>query len=306
MKTSKKLYTFLAALIISFLVPLAGCATKAVDKAIAEGAKKLSASEIKGLVAGNTIHVKEYSGSADIEIYPNGTLSGQNNTGDKNKGRWKVDESDRLCIQFKKWAYGEKNCYDVYQIDNQYRQFTHAGILVNSFTVNPGTSRDNSASVAPSEEGKDIISEKVPPHSIQQPGQEERFISSQPRSPIPSSDDDPRARADLHFFYREMAKNCPGCDFKELDLAGANLMQAKLAGTNLENVNFKNTILKMADLKGANLKGADLTEADLGGADLRGADLTNANLQGANFRRANLRGAILNGAQGADLSGAIK
>ena len=76
----------------------------------------------------------------------------------------------------------------------------------------------------------------------------------------------------------------------------------------LDSVNLANADLQDAKLSGANLNGADLSNADLRGArldyaDLRGANLSNSNLSGADLRGADLDGAVLHGTnlQGADL-----
>jgi uncharacterized protein YjbI with pentapeptide repeats len=99
------------------------------------------------------------------------------------------------------------------------------------------------------------------------------------------------------------ARDCPGCDFFEVDLtradlrganlAGANLEgailhDARLAGANLEGANLKHAILNKADLKRANLIGADLSFALLFEARLDGADATGANFEEARMARVQL------------------
>ncbi|MBT3395813.1 MAG: pentapeptide repeat-containing protein [Alphaproteobacteria bacterium] len=99
------------------------------------------------------------------------------------------------------------------------------------------------------------------------------------------------------------ARDCPGCDFFEVDftradlrganLAGANLEgavlhDARLAGANLEGANLTGAILNKADLKRANLVGADLSFALLFEARLDGADATGANFEEARMARVQL------------------
>ncbi len=111
---------------------------------------------------------------------------------------------------------------------------------------------------------------------------------------------------------------------KEIDLAGAKLIEvnleraslvkvilerADLERANLERVNLAYANLEMADLRRANLRKANLYRSHLRGADLCGADLqsailTNADLRGAyfigalldrtNFIKANIEGAKFN------------
>ena len=96
--------------------------------------------------------------------------------------------------------------------------------------------------------------------------------------------------------------------FSHLDLADANLQNAKLQNTNFHSANLRranlrgaelfNADLRRAVLDGADLSGADLRQANLGAASLIdvsliGADLFNASLIGARLQRVNLEGANL-------------
>ncbi len=135
----------------------------------------------------------------------------------------------------------------------------------------------------------------------------------------------------------EQARDCPGCDLRNVDLKRANLTGANLAGADLSGANLHGAILARADLSGANLLNANLNRADLRlarlpnailggamlyGARMDGADLTSArldlimagkvtlaraNLRQASMTRADVREGRLNDADftGADLSGSV-
>ena len=102
------------------------------------------------------------------------------------------------------------------------------------------------------------------------------------------------------------ARNCPGCDFFEVDLTRADLRGANLAGANLEGAILHDANLSGANLEGANLTGAILNKADLKRANLIGADLSftllfearldGADATGANFQEARMaRVQLING-----------
>lgn len=83
--------------------------------------------------------------------------------------------------------------------------------------------------------------------------------------------------------------NCSGIWLNNVDLSGANLINADLSITNLNGANLTGTNLNGADLEEAGLTGTDLTGTNLDGADLSRADLSKTNLSGANLRGADLR-----------------
>jgi uncharacterized protein YjbI with pentapeptide repeats len=100
-------------------------------------------------------------------------------------------------------------------------------------------------------------------------------------------------------------------------LEGADLGLVNLRGANLANADLLKAKLGFADLRGANLAGTNFAFAFLGNANLAGADLRDALLAGAELGEANLRDADLAGAdlgndeanawadlEGADLAGA--
>jgi len=293
-----------------FSIMLTGCFSKTAERIAEHGGKKLSAAEIQSVVSGNTLHFQEEDSTATIEMYENGTLRAWIDPLDKNQGRWSTDDKDRLCIRFKyrKWGSGGEQCYNVYQFDDEYRQYTSGGILASTFTVDPGTSEGPPSHAAASTE-KGRKSETAPPAATTAEPRRQIITKSAPpvqEEPSAQPSFGPNAQKDLRLIYRQMSKNCPGCNLANIDLHDADLAGANLAGANLTGSNLSKVNLKLANLKGATLVRTNLTGANLAGADLAGADLTGADLTGANLVRANLRGADLTRVVGADLSGAIR
>lgn len=85
-------------------------------------------------------------------------------------------------------------------------------------------------------------------------------------------------------------------DLGNIDIRGANLIEANLKKVDLWEANLQGAILRGAKLQGAIFWGAKLQGADLSEADLQGAILWGAKLQGINLRGVNLQGAIFLGA----------
>jgi uncharacterized protein YjbI with pentapeptide repeats len=93
-----------------------------------------------------------------------------------------------------------------------------------------------------------------------------------------------------------------GAEFIDANLRGANLREANLIGAKLSGANLSQANLSGAWLKESDLSKANLTDASLQAVDFSLADLTNANLSTANLTNANLSGANLSNA---DLSAAF-
>lgn len=286
---------------------LGGCATKGIDQAVEQGAKKLSATDLSALVPGHTLHMQGYGVEADVEIRENGKLTAKNSEGEKDEGRWSIDDQDRLCIEFRKWSYGDKKCYEIYQLGDEFLQFTVKGVRAGTFTVNGGRLQNATDSKPAEKLSRDVVvedrSEAVP--EAEPPPPPPSYAPPRTSSDLPPPDD-AQVQQDLRFLHRQMAKDCPGCNLAAVNLEGADLVRANLPGADLTNANFSKANLKLANLKGATLVGANLSGANLAGADLAGADLFGADLTGANLQRANLKGANLEAAQGVDLSGALR
>lgn len=301
----KKAITYFTVLSLLFLV---GCSTKSADKIDGKEKKKLNAEELQVLIAGNTLHTEEYGEKADIEIYENGKLLGIRGPRDKNVGKWSIDAGGRLCIRFRKWGYGDEQCYEVHQIGDEYWQYNKSGLMTSRFTVSEGTSQGPPSGTSKTHrKTKQLITIEEPPQTAQTKTttakQSTKAIQEEPLV-LPSSS--PNAKKDLRLIYRNMVGNCPGCNLTTINLEGASIPGANLPGADLSGSNFSKVNLRRANLKGATLERTNLTDADLAGADLAGANLTGANLTGANLSRTNLKGANLDRVQGADLSKAIR
>ncbi|MFA6498353.1 MAG: pentapeptide repeat-containing protein [Desulfurivibrionaceae bacterium] len=301
-------YSFLLLTLLLFLV--AGCGTKetkdALEKPAGEGTR-ITAAELTELLSDNTITIYEYGETAIIEMYGNGKMYAAKSKNEKNEGKWSA-ENDKLCLQFKRWGFGDEICYTVFRKGEEYSLYTSNGIKSSYFTISKGVKRGQAGKGTASTQKQtskqaiataspDVMVEKqaaAPPVSA--PTIQETKQTSNPQT----------ANRDLGMIYRGMSQNCPGCNLQGANLAEASLMRANLAGANLTNANLLKANLKWANLKGANLTSADLSGANLAGADLSGANLDRADLTGANLEQANLRGAIINGAIGLDLKKAIR
>ncbi len=291
----------LALVVPPLLLLLGGCAGKAINKAIEEGGKKLSAAELTTLVAGNTLKMAEYGVSAKVECFPNGKLYAINSEQVESAGSWQVDGQDRLCLRFKRLGGSESFCGVVYQVGDEYREFTDNGALSGSFTVIPGTSRTPPGSSKP----PGTSSSPTLPASVSRQAAAPAASSSPPAlAPPPLVEH--HADTDIRFFYLQMAQNCPGCNLAAVDLAGASLMGANLPGADLRKANLSKANLQQANLRGANLTSANLRDANLAGANLAGANLTGADLTNADLTRTTLSGAVLEGAVGAKLDNVIR
>lgn len=85
--------------------------------------------------------------------------------------------------------------------------------------------------------------------------------------------------------------NIPGAQLVEADLSYTDLTDVNLNGANLNRANLRSAFPVGAHLRGTFLMASNLTDAllwraDLNGADLRGADLKDADLTGADLSNA--------------------
>ncbi|HIJ79159.1 MAG: pentapeptide repeat-containing protein [Desulfobulbaceae bacterium] len=306
MKTSSKIY--LPLLLIILLLP--GCLTKKTtetdqDLAAKEAPQnKLTGEQIQRLLGNNTMVMHESGEKATIEMYGNGKLYAVKSKTEKNDGVWGV-EDDQLCIQFKRWGHGEKICYRVTDNGSHYTLTTKTGLETGYFTVSKGVTRSQAAARKKTKGKRRAASSDAPDVIIDEPEADE------PQGPAiqestQSSYNPQSVKTDLRMIYRNMSRNCPGCNLPDVDLSEANLIGANLAGANLKHANLSKANLNRANLKGAILTGANLAGADLAGADLAGADLEGADLTDANLDRANLKGANIDNAIGVNLDRIIR
>ncbi len=299
---------FLPLAMVLFLV--AGCGlmketTNAPEKAPVGEGTKVTAAELTELLADSTISMHEDGDIATIEMYANGKMYAVKSKTEKNEGKWST-ENDRLCLQFRRWGFGDRICYDVFRKGEEYDLYTESGLKSSYFTITKGVKRGQpgkpAAAVQQQPSNKaiattspDVVVEE-PAAPVSTPTIQETHQTSNPQA----------ASRDLGMIYRGMSQNCPGCNLQGANLADASLMRANLAGANLTNANLVKANLKWANLKGANLTSADLSGANLAGADLAGANLDRADLTGANLEQTNLRGATINSAIGLDLKKALR
>lgn len=304
-------YFFLLSAMLLFFV--AGCGimketTSTSEKTPAGEGTRVTAAELIDLLSDNTISIHESGETAVIEMYGNGKMYAVKSKTEKNDGKWST-ENDKLCLQFKRWGFGEEICYTVFRKGEEYLLYSPTGLKTSYFTITQGVKRGpagkgTAAAVPPQKQpgrraataAPDVVIEEPAAPPASGPAIQETYQTSSPQA----------ASRDLGMIYRGMSQNCPGCNLQGANLAEASLMRANLAGANLSNANMVKANLKWANLKGANLASADLTGANLAGADLAGANLERADLTGANLEQTNLRGATITGAIGLDLKKAIR
>jgi hypothetical protein len=169
-------------------------------------------------------------------------------------------------LKFKRWGGGDKLCYEVYKLDNEYIFFQKNS---KRYTVTI-TEKNFETPLIPSESkgtGKNGQMTREPQSLGETSTSMVAKESSRPAELTPQS------KQEIGVVVRELAQNCPGCNLIKANLAGANLSHANLAGANLAEADLRFANLRRANLKGANLYKADLTGADIGGIELEGANL---------------------------------
>lgn len=245
---------------IALMLLLSGCVSHGVESTRGDS-KKLSARQLSELVSGSSVRLEGYGQSATVEFSGDGTMIGTNTSGEEDKGKWQVKQ-DKLCLQFKKWAQGDRLCYLAAGSGSAYQLFNGKGMMIYDLTVlTPGEQRVN-----------DAPSTSTATSTVDHPSSAGPEIPTPPET-LPIT---PQVAADLDFIIRQSARNCPGCNLAHARLAGQSLVGANLEGANLAGADLSNANLRRANLKGANLYRANLKGADLAGADLTGANLTEA------------------------------
>ena len=224
--------------LFGLLFLLTSCGKHDLDLAIQQGSKKLSEHQLNELVAGSSVKMDGYGQTANVEFRQDGTLSGANTSGEKDKGEWRV-KGDELCLRFKDWGEGDIICYQVVQNGGAYMLYNRKGMMIFDLKVlSPVAKESIKNTVSPT-----TAEGNVAPHS--------------PASASATT--------------KELSPTSPQAAAAGQMLIGANLQGANLAEADLSNAN-----LRRANLKGANLYRANLRHADLAGADLTGANLSEA------------------------------
>jgi len=284
-------YPRILSALLAFLIltVVSSCANKTPKKMEAMGAKKLKSEQLLGLLAGATLELEEYGGTAKVTLHENGTISAINQRQISSDGRWSV-EGEELCLQFRKWGEGDRLCCAVYQQDDSFVQFKDK-VYAGSFTIlSPGNGQAvQSDGPTISGQTDQQVSSKTSPAGLPDSSSAPSYISPEPMR---------YTETDTRFILSKVARDCPGCNLAGVDLSGADLEGANLSGANLLKTVLHKANLRRADLSGTNLYGADLRNANLNGADLSGANLAEADLTGADLRDAKLQGANLAGAKG--------
>lgn len=244
---------------------LTACGSKELDRIVSGGGKQMKADEIQSVFVGSKVHLLGYNEDASLVFHFNGKISAENKEGEKNDGVWGIDNQDNFCLKFKRWGGGDKICYSVYQLNNEYSFFQKSS---KRYDVTITTKNFDSATTQSSQKPHGARTNQLNhPKSLS-----ETVVIQEEKIPTAIT---PQAKKEIGLVVRDLAKNCPGCNLMKANLAGADLSHANLAGANLAEAD-----LRYANLRRANLKGANLYNADLTGADLKGAQMDGANLQG--------------------------
>jgi Pentapeptide repeats (8 copies) len=287
---SKK--TFIPLLLLTLLI-LSGCAASSIGTAESKGAKALNAEEIFDLVNDNTLHMVASDFDAHVYCRQDGTLAAQallNSVTDD--GGWDIKNDDKLCLKFTAWYYGDVTCSSVYQEaeTNQYLLFTNNGALAFTVTVSTGNSQ-NIKIKSLKEKDETFLRSSI---KEDQGGSYAHPAAATAALPDPITSSGPGASSEeIRHTIKSMAKDCPGCNFKEADLRKADLIAANLQEANLRRADLSRANLRRANLEGADLSGATLLSTNLPGANLKDADLTGADLTGSNLIHADFTGATL-------------
>ena len=269
-------------ILIAVSLALAGCGAKKVDSFVDQGARKLTAVELKQLLTGSTIKMEGVGGDeAELHFKNSRKVVGKNVHGDEDPGTWKVTAADNICMEFRLWGDGDRICYQAYKNDGEYYLFNSKGMLMYTFTVidQGGEGFKEGISFSTLQKQVDTVS------NVKHAQEEGRPAPSSSAAPINSGPPPitPQTRKDINYIMRQTAANCPGCNLAQAQLSSANLVSANLEGANLTGADLSFAILRRANLRGANLYKADLRHADLTGADLTGANLTDAQLDDADI-----------------------
>lgn len=251
--------------IIGLLFLLGSCVSHDLDATLAQGAKRLTGSQLRELVNGSAVELVGFGQKATVEFSGDGTMTGTNTAGEKDKGAWQV-KGDELCMHFKKWVQGDALCYRVAGDGKTYQLFSRKGMMIYDLTViTPGLPAETrtplTPQTAPASQGN-----ADHPASSEMASVPERGVVPVTRQTV----------EDVQYLIRQSAQNCPGCNLAHAQLAGQTLIGANLQGANLTEADLSHANLRRANLRGANLYRANLQGADLAGADLTGANLTEA------------------------------
>ena len=99
-------------------------AAKLTDLELAKGGQRLSAAEVKELIAGATIRGSNQNGDFYMKFAPDGTFRGHsaNYRGDSNSfsGDWRIDSDGRACSVNRSLAGSQERCSVYYGLNTKY------------------------------------------------------------------------------------------------------------------------------------------------------------------------------------------
>ncbi len=286
-------------LVVLAIITLAGCSSLTLKGSRQAGGKHLNTRELFDLVSGNTLKLTSYDFDGTVYFSEQGGISGIDNEGMTDTGRWDIKDSEQLCLKFRTWYYGDIRCYSVVMDNNRN--------LLSFFTPNGAAYYNGSVSDGDVLGLEQEISRTQSSSYVRKKLAAEDDTDTQPResSNMPATTQSGAARTasavETSSAVRQLAQKCNGCNLSGADLKEAVLVRAELEGADLSGADLRYANLRRARLAGANLNGARLNHANLPGADLRGCNLRNADLSGANLLLADFTDADLTGA---DLAGA--
>ena len=268
-----KRLTFFIALLLCFILNNS-CAPVSQKHYEKNGQIPLTTKQLEKKIKDTNIHLESIDFDAFVLFHKNKKITATNQEGGTDSGTWSVSGENLLCLEFHSWYFGDNRCYRIIEDNNRLIFFSPNGAL--SYT---GTIAEPNKSISLSESQ----TPRTPP------------VEMYNTAPKQSSTETVKDR------FMRLAKNCPDCNFRGVDLSNAQLNHANLAGANLSGADLTNANLRQANLTGANLSHAKLIRANLPGANLSFADLTNADFSGSNLIRANVTNATF---KNTNLSGA--
>lgn len=208
---------------------------------------------------------------AVVSFRDNMTLTAANLAGVTDSGKWSLIDDNLVCIEYRSWYFGDRQCYRVFEDNDNLLFFTPNGALSYTATIS-----NTNNSIGETSNIKNTTSSPDPKPAIHD------------LSPTTNSSGTAKDR------FIRLAKNCPDCNFSGVDLSNAQLNHANLSGANLSGADLTNANLRQANLMGANLSHAKLIRTNLPGANLSSANLSHADFTGSNLIRANVTNATFN------------
>jgi hypothetical protein len=79
--------------------------------------QRLPASEMRGLISGNTVSGKSERGS-DFHVYhsPDGKMSGQARLAYYDVGTWEITDDGKYCRRWTNWREGARDCFEMFEV----------------------------------------------------------------------------------------------------------------------------------------------------------------------------------------------